>query len=128
MSSDLTQLIKSNIYFNNFILFFVVNGKVWSDNNPSKESRQNSRVSLVARQTRVASGNAPLVAPISNTPPKSSHLMTRSATSATLSNRGRIVAFGRGAVMSSNTSTRGGGAQQHHPTRADNNNAHRMTG
>ena len=67
---------------------------------PSTDLRQN-RVSLVARQTRFSTGTQPF----NNV--KTSGLMTRSATSATLSNRGRVVAFGRGAVLSSAATSRG---------------------
>ena len=71
---------RSTVHIRHSNFLFSVNGKVWNDNNPSRESRQNSRVTLVARQTRIASGNATVVASTCNTPPKTSGLMTRSAT------------------------------------------------
>lgn len=59
-----------------------------------KESARQNRVSLVARQTKF-SANQPS--------PRTNGLMTRSATSATLPNRNRVVAFGRGAVLTGPT-------------------------
>ncbi len=83
----------------------VIGGRGWTESQ-QKDLRAN-RVSLVARQARFSVGTPPLnnVATANgNSGPRTTGLMTRSATSATLSNRGRIVAFGRGAVMSSTTS------------------------
>ena len=80
----------------------VIGGRGWTESQ-QKDLRAN-RVSLVARQARFSSGTPPLnnvASTNGNSGPRTTGLMTRSATSATLSNRGRIVAFGRGAVMSS---------------------------
>ena len=65
---------------------------------PFKESARQNRVSLVARQAKF-SANQPNVRSSGN------GLMTRSATSATLPNRNRVVAFGRGGVLTSMTAT-----------------------
>ena len=66
---------------------------------PFKESARQNRVSLVARQAKF-SANQPTARS------SGAGLMTRSATSATLPNRNnRVVAFGRGGVLTSTTTS-----------------------